>query len=448
MTKETTGFKRYLGLTFLIGFGFFTMGLMDPLYDTYVPAFLGKYIESKSLIGLVMTLDNVLQLFLIPIVAVWSDRTRTRIGRRMPFILIMLPAAAFFFGLVPYAAAASLAALIAILFFLNIFKTSVRGPVVALMPDTIPGEYRSEANGVINTMGGLGTILGTLVLARFMDIDIVLPVIGATKDRLPFPLASLFVVLAVIILFLFVRERKHDAEAVEKRVRVIDSIKQVIAQKDKSAFYILASIFLWFMAHEGVKPFLGLYARDALGASSGMMALPQGIAGISYALAAIPMGYLAHKLGRRKIIRGSLIGLVAITAIFALFSVAGPSMGLAGSGAFYLFLGMMLVYGVFWGSVITNSFPMLWQLSTFGNIGIFTGLYYTFSQSASILAPPVTGLVIDITNLFKPAPEYQYTGIFVFASLCMLAAFLVMFKVKKGEPGDAAMGAESGAAGA
>lgn len=444
--SKSSGFKQYLGLTFLIGFGFFTMGLMDPLYDTYVPAFLGRYIESKSLIGLVMTLDNALQLFLIPMVALWSDRTRTRIGRRMPFIVTMLPASAFFFGLIPYSAAMSLGALIAVIFFLNIFKTSVRGPVVALMPDTVPGEFRSEANGVINTMGGVGTILGTLVLARLMDLDTKLPLLGLTKDRLPFPVASLFVILAVIILLLFVRERKRDEAAVEERIPIMASIKQVVAQKDKSVFFILVSIFLWFMAHEGVKPFLGLYARDALGASSGMMALPQGVAGISYALAAIPMGYLAHKLGRRKVIRSSLIGLGVITAAFTAFSLLGPSLGLQGAGAFYVFMAMMLVYGVFWGSVITNSFPMLWQLSTFGTVGIFTGLYYTFSQSASILAPPITGLVIDITNLFKPAPEYQYTGIFAFASLCMLGARAVMGKVKKGEPGDAAMAPDHGGA--
>lgn len=440
--SKTNGFKRYIGLTFLIGFGFFTMGLMDPLYDTYVPAFLGRYIESKSLIGLVMTLDNALQLFLIPLVALWSDRTRTRIGRRMPFIITMLPASAFFFGLIPYSAALSLGALIAVIFFLNIFKTSVRGPVVALMPDTIPGEFRSEANGVINTMGGVGTILGTLVLARLMDVDTKLPILGQTKDRLPFPVASLFVVLAVIVLLLFVREKNHDQAAAEERVPIMASIKQVVAQKDKSVLYILVSIFLWFMAHEGVKPFLGLYARDALGASSGMMALPQGVAGISYALAAIPMGYLAHKLGRRKVIRSSLVGLGVITAVFTAFSLFGPSLGLKGAGAFYVFMAMMLVYGVFWGSVVTNSFPMLWQLSTFGTVGIFTGLYYTFSQSASILAPPITGLIIDITNLFKPAPEYQYTGIFAFASLCMLGARAVMAKVKKGEPGDAALASD------
>ena len=435
------GFKKYLGLTFLIGFGFFTMGLMDPLYDTYVPKFLQQYISSFSLIGLVMTLDNVLQLFLIPIVAAWSDRTRTKIGRRMPFIIIMLPAAAIFFGFLPDSAAISLAALVLVIFLLNIFKTSVRGPIVALMPDTIPGEFRSEANGVINTMGGIGTILGTLVLAKLMDVRMVLPVIGQTQGKLAFPVASLFVVFAVIMLLIFVRENNHAViSEEEKREPLLKSLAAIFKQTDKSAVFILISIFLWFMAHEGVKPYLGLYARDALKVSEGSMALPQGIAGIAYALFAIPMGALAHKIGRRKLIQTSLIALCVITGLFFAVSLFGPGVTAIRNSAFMVFLGLMFIYGIFWGSVLTNSFPMLWQMSTFGNIGIYTGVYYLFSQSASILAPPITGLIIDFTKLFKPSIEYQYSVIFLIASLCMLAAFFVMNSVKRGEATDNPLG--------
>ncbi len=107
--KEKSGFSQYMGLTFLIGFGFFTMGLMDPL------------------VGGIMTLDNVLQLCLIPLIAIWSDRTRTRIGRRMPFIIVMLPISAVLFSLFPRAN--SLLTLIILIFIFNMFKTSVRGPV-------------------------------------------------------------------------------------------------------------------------------------------------------------------------------------------------------------------------------------------------------------------------------------------------------------------------------
>ena len=143
MNEGGKGFRKHIGLTALIGCGFFTMGLMDILYDTYVPIFLGKYVASNAFVGSVMTLGNVLAIFLIPIVSAWSDRTRTRIGRRMPFIVVTLPLSALSFSLLPYAAAVSLSALFIVILGLNFFKQAARGPVVALMPDTIPGEYRS-----------------------------------------------------------------------------------------------------------------------------------------------------------------------------------------------------------------------------------------------------------------------------------------------------------------
>ena len=210
MSEKKAGFKPYLGLTFLIGFGFFTMGLMDILYDSYVPIFLGTYIKANWLIGAIMTLDNLLAVVLIPFVSLWSDNTRTRIGRRMPFIIVLLPLSAIAFSFIPYAARDSLISLILVVGGLNLFKQAARGPVVALMPDTIPGEFRSEANGVINTMGALGAIISTLGLARLMGLDIVLPVLGRTKDAIPFPIAGLFVVLATVLVFAFVRERKRD----------------------------------------------------------------------------------------------------------------------------------------------------------------------------------------------------------------------------------------------
>ena len=146
MPNEKKSLSGYYATTFLIGLGFFTMGLMDPLYDNYVPMFLGKYISSSALVGAVMTLDNILAVFLIPIFSALSDRTETRIGRRMPYIITLLPLTAIFFALVPFSALESLAFLIITVFLLNIFKQAVRGPVVALMPDMVPADLRSEAN--------------------------------------------------------------------------------------------------------------------------------------------------------------------------------------------------------------------------------------------------------------------------------------------------------------
>ncbi|MDR3248255.1 MAG: MFS transporter, partial [Treponema sp.] len=223
-SKKQTGFGKYFKHVFVIGLGFFTISLMDPLYNTYVPLFLRRYISTNFVVGGIMTLDNILQLILIPIIAVWSDRTRTRIGRRMPFIIVMLPVSAVLFHLIPIMAAVSLWALIIILFIFNIFKTSVRGPVVALMPDTVPGEFRSEANGVISMMGGIGVIAGTLLLTRLFAI----------KEGMPFTAAGLLTVIAVAILFIFVKEQLPDAGSenmAEKKLPLLASITQAFSPK-------------------------------------------------------------------------------------------------------------------------------------------------------------------------------------------------------------------------
>jgi MFS family permease len=322
------------------------------------------------------------------------------------------------------------------IFALNLVKQSARGPVVALMPDIIPGEFRSEANGVINTMGGIASIVGTIVLARLMDIDIVLPVLGSTRDRLPFPLAGLFVIVAVVLLFLFVKEKRDGAEAKksgkkgkaaakpesEEKVPLLASFKAVAASKDKSALFILVSLFLWFLGYQGVLPFIGKYSMDVLGTTSGTAALAAGMVGIAYALFAIPSGYFAHKFGRKKTIRVSLVAIAILTLL--LFFHDPVTSGLGSSARLYSFWGIMFFFGMFWVSVVTNSFPMLWQMASWGTMGVYTGLYYTASQLAAILAPVLTGSIIDLAG---------YRGIFLFCSICMVAAWFVMGNVTGGE---------------
>ncbi len=420
-----TGMKAYYGVTFLIGMGFFTMGLMDPLYDTYVPIFLGRFIGSKGLIGTVMTLDNIFALFLIPIISAASDRTRTKIGRRMPYIIVTLPLTAVFFSMLPFAALKSLAFLVIVIFLLNVFKQAARGPVVALMPDTIPGEYRSEANGVINTMGGIAAILGTVGLAKLMDVYVDWPGIGRIKEVLPFPIAGVLVVLAAILLFAFIREKKPEDIEGEKRVPLLRSLKTIFAESDKSAFWILLSILLWFFGYQGVLPFIGLYSVEIIGTTTGTAAFAAGMVGIAYAIFAIPSGILAHRIGRKKLIRISLIALTIVLLLIYFHAPAVRGMGLTGTPVLISFWFLMFLFGMFWVAVITNSFPMLWQMATYADMGIYTGLYYTFSQAAAILSPPVTGGLIDL---------FGYRSIFLFAGACMIIAFVIMGLVRKGEP--------------
>lgn len=421
--------KGYYMTTFFIGLGFFTMGLMDPLYDTYIPIFLGRYMESNAAIGTIMTLDNVFAIFLIPIFSAISDRTRTPIGRRMPFIITLLPLSAIAFGLLPFSALSSLVWLIVCIFALNICKQSVRGPVVALMPDIIPGELRSEANGVINTMGGIATIVGTIGLAQLMNVQVNLPGRGPTDNILAFPIASVLVIIAVLLLFFFVKESKgsYGENASKEKVPILRSLKQIFAEKDKSAFFVLLSLLFWFIGYQGVLPFVGKYSVEVLKTSSGSAALAAGMVGISYAIFAIPSGIVAHRHGRKRTIRIALICIIVVLLLIFAHSFFFTGDEISQTMRIVPFWVLMFAFGIFWVTVVTNSFPMLWQMADYANMGIYTGLYYFFSQLASIVAPPITGGLIDL---------FGYSSLFVFAALCMLVAFFLMSKVKRGEPQD------------
>lgn len=424
--KERKSLKGYWKTTFLIGLGFFTMGLMDPLYDNYIPIFLGYYIDKNSLIGAIMTLDNILAIFLIPIFSALSDRTATRIGRRMPYIITFLPLSALFFALIPFTAYESLLLLVLAIFLLNISKQAVRGPVVALMPDMVPGDLRSEANGVINTMGGIATILGTILLARLMDVKINIPALGGEVDKiLAFPVASVFVLAAVVLLFIFVKEKnaiKGDDEERENKESILKSIKEVVAEDEKSALFILLSLLCWFIAYQGILPFVGKYTTEVLGTSAGTAALSSGMVGVAYAIFAVPSGAYAHKKGRKKTIRGALI-LVVIT-LFLVFLHSTLFINLPYWPRLLSFWVLLFLFGIFWVTIVTNSFPMLWQMADYKTIGIYTGLYYFFSQLAAIIAPPLAGGATDL---------FGYPALFLFGLVFMLAAYFLMSKVKRGE---------------
>ena len=427
---EKKSLSGYWRTTFLIGLGFFTMGLMDPLYDNYIPMFLGNYIESSSLVGGVMTLDNILAIFLIPIFSALSDRTRTRIGRRMPYIVTLLPLAAIFFALVPFSALESFIFLFITIFFLNIFKQAVRGPVVALMPDMVPADLRSEANGVINTMGGLATILGTVLLARLMDVKVNIPGFGEVDKILAFPVASVFVILAVALLFVFVKENRSTVSTEEEREEkpkepLLKSLKEIFSEKEKSALFILLSLLCWFIAYQGILPFIGVYTMEELGTSAGTAALSSGMVGVAYAAFAVPSGKFAHRFGRRRTIRGALLAIVIV--LLCVFLHGTLTAGMNPTFRLVVFWALLFLFGIFWVTVVTNSFPMLWQMADYQTIGVYTGAYYFFSQLASIVAPPIAGGAIDL---------FGYPALFIFGLIFMLIALFLMRGVHRGEPED------------
>jgi len=401
----------------LLGFGFFGVSVIWTVYNAFVPLFLAnKFNLAPWLIGFFMTLDNIAALFIQPPVGAWSDRLRTPFGRRMPFILIGAPVGAIAFGLIPIAAILPL--FVACTSTLLLSMAFWRTPVVALMPDITPSKYRSQANGIINLMGGIGTIIASLVGSTLYEINV----------AFPFWMGSVLVILASILVFIFIKEPKQFEDS-EKQPNMFQSLQEVIQDKDKSGIRILLAIFFWFLSYTGIEAFLTLYATRYLGIPAGDAGRLTGHMGILFVLFAIIAGILGSRIGRRVTIS---IGIILMAILIALIALL-PSPILTTTLTKLPLLGTIRMLNVFlmgagiaWSMININSLPMVVDLTTLARVGTFTGLYYLFSTLSAIVGPNLYGLIVQVSS-------GNYNAMMFASPIFLIVALVLMLGVHRGE---------------
>ncbi len=409
--------KFSYGRIFLLGFGFFGVSVIWTVYNAFVPLFLAnKFHLAPILIGFFMTLDNIAAIFIQPPVGAWSDRLRTPIGRRMPFILIGAPIGALAFGLIPLAAILPL--FVACTSTLLLSMAFWRTPVVALMPDITPSQYRSQANGIINLMGGIGTIIASLVGSTLYEINI----------AFPFWMGSILVIVAALLVFVFIKEPK-EYQNDEKEPNMFESLQELFASEEKSGVRILLAIFFWFLAYTGIEAFLTLYATKYIGIPEGDAGRLLGHIGLLFVIFAVPAGLLGSRIGRRITISVGII-LMAIM-IFGLFILSPDTLStlitkLPVLGNIRVVSLLLMPAGIAWALININSLPMVVDMTTAARLGTFTGLYYLFSTFAAIVGPNLNGLLVQLSG-------NRYNTIMLISPLFLVVALILMLGVKRGE---------------
>lgn len=438
--SKTSGNKLHLDYkrTFLIGFGFLASSLAWSLYNALVPLILrDRYLIGSATIGTIMTIDNFFGIIFQPAVGVLSDKTNTRLGKRMPWIAIGLPICAIFFSLIPYTA--SIQTMMAVLIAFNLVMSLWRSPVIALMPDVTPKPLRSKANGIINLMGGLGSIVAFLVGGRLADMN--------ERMTLPFFMGSIVMVISLITLLLFVREPAglrfrrdrqqpisqrsqetlayYDAleaqeaalEAEEEKaagsVKKIKSFLSLSRGEKISLVALLIAIFFWFAGFNAVETFFTSYATAELGMSDGQATTTLTAFSLAFLAFALPSGILAEKFGRKRMI---LIGLVGIIIMFIPMLFVQDAV---------ILVILLVGGGLFWACININSLPMVVELATKESVGSFTGYYYFFSFGAAIVSPILFGWIRDLTQ--------DYSVLFVYSVIAFAIALLAMFFVRHGD---------------
>lgn len=417
MAKGKLDYKK----TFFIGFGFFASSIAWSMYNTFVPPMLeGKFVPEllatlgleigilTTITGVIMTVDNIFGVIFQPLFGALSDKTRTRIGRRMPYITVGLPISALLFALIPLMP--SLGWFMFVLILFNFVMSTWRAPVVALMPDLTPPTMRSQANGVINLMGGVGSMLAFVLGGVLIDI----------WTPAPFFFSSFVMLLALILLRIFVKEPSGDAAMRpvgendgEEEVSIGELSGPEKKKRTRSLIFLLLAVFFWFNGYNAVETLFSLFATESLGVSLGSASMLLAMFSITFVAAAIPAGLFANKIGRRKAI---LIGLCGVTLIFPALIFIRSVMAVRV---------MLLIGGMFWACVNINSLPMVLQMCAHKDIGRYTGYYYFFSFSASIAAPILAGALRDVVK--------DYGSVFIYAGVSFLIALGCMLLVRHGE---------------
>ncbi|MFB9757977.1 SLC45 family MFS transporter [Ectobacillus funiculus] len=382
--------------TWLLGLGFFSISLGWALYNGFVPFFLNDYLASTALIGFLMTIDNYIALFLQPYIGNRSDRTNTRYGRRMPYLLIGIPSAALFFALIPFHT--SLVTLIIFMVCMNLSMAIFRSPTIALMPDITPHSKRTKANGIINFMGGCGAIIALSIGSLLYDI----------KAFLPFLAVSVIFLIALWIIFNNINENRDAIPYTVTPTAKIDYKMEL----NPPTVLLLSAIFFWFIAVQGMEALFTLYAVHALGFSKSASAFSLAFFSLSFVLSSIPSGLLGAKYGKKNII---LIGIVGLIFIFILLNWAE---------SVFILRTLLLIGGIFWACININAYPFIVATGGEHSYGTRTGLYYLVSSVAAIISPPTLGLLIDF---------WGFKMLFFAAAGSMLLALACMIKVKDTE---------------
>lgn len=416
--------------TVLVGFAFLSICAFWQMYDNLVPLILTNTFHlNETLSGAIMAADNVLALFLLPLFGGLSDKCKSPMGRRRPFILFGTLAAIVLMIQLPiladsYYAAPSggkIALFIVCLGLLLVAMGTYRSPAVALMPDITPKPLRSKANAIINLMGAVGGIAYLLVTTFLYHVK-------SETYVSYFPLfvivaGIMAVALAIVMFFINEPELVKKQKAYESRHPEDELTERgengEILPKDvkRSLIFLLCSISLWFVGYNGVTTWFSVYAENVWGMSLGQantcLTIATGGAIASY----IPVGNIASRIGRRKTIRfGTLLLSGSFLAAFLL------TMGLHGfSPILYV---LFLLVGLAWASINVNSLPMVVEMCSGSEVGKFTGLYYTFSMSAQIITPIVAGWLLR---------NVSYLSLFPYAAVFVFISFITMGFVRHGD---------------
>ena len=387
----------------LLGGGSLVIGAVSPLYDAYVPQLLEHHLASSAGIGAAMGIDNVLALFLVPLVGAYSDATHTRLGRRVPYLLFALPLTALFLGAIPFAERLGLAALLGAMVVLDVAMAMWRAPFTALLAELVPSVHRSRTEGVLGVAMCIGAILA-LGAGRSLS---------ARSVALPFVLAAAMVGAVWAVYAFMLREPPHAdavgrAAAARAAFAPFRSLREALSSGGPGAGpRFFAACLLFQMAFQSFSSWFTLHASERFHTSVGNVSIGFIAVAISTLVGSMPAGWLGARYGRRRM---SLIGIAGMAVACALLHLV-PTLGAA--------IPLLFLFGLSWSIPVANLAPMALELGTTARAGSLAGAFLLVQSAAGVIGPALVGTWFDAAG--SKQALFLILGVYLAGAFALMA---------------------------
>ena len=375
-------------------------GMFFSFNNAVLPLFLQRYTNNAVLLGLLGSSHSVEGAIIQPLVGSYSDRLRSRWGRRRPLILLFMPLSAVFLMLTPLAAhlpdGVRLGVVVASIFLFTVAFNVGFDPYQALMPDITPVSQRGRVTS-------LWTLLGVLGQAGIL--------------LLPLPLEQKFAIVGGVMLVTtlltcaFTREpdtgdlpavHKSHWDEMKEALRGLATLRQ--ARKGLAVFFLSGA------GVGAVLPFLTLFVKKITNCTDHEAEMMFLVLMVSTAVTVIPCGWLTDRFGAKPVLICSLL-LIAGAAINGLWVTTLSQISV-----------VLAIAGI--GSAMQSaaSYPLMTQLVPADEVGFYTGL----QTMALSIAQPAT---VFITGLMIAHGSYRI--IFAVCSACMILALFVLLTINQ-----------------
>ena len=224
--------------------------------------------------------------------------------------------------------------------------------------------------------------------------------------------------VSVAVLFVTIKENKLRKEIniddePENEEEALKSTSELAPEVKRSLFFILVSIALWFISYNAVTTAFSRYATHVWGMQNGGYANCLLVGTVAAIISYIPIGHIASKIGRKKTI---MLGIVLLASCFLAASFMNQ---------YHWIMNIFFaIIGFAWAAIGVNSLPMVVEMSAVGDVGKYTGLYYTFSMAAQVVTPILSGFLLE---------HVSYRTLFPYAVIFAALAFVTMSQVKHGD---------------